>query len=50
MTQLKKVFKTSDHVFFHACFDLPADPSISDRDYIKATAHEIWKVTGYRFT
>ncbi|KAF8257921.1 hypothetical protein EI94DRAFT_1816526 [Lactarius quietus] len=50
MTQLKKIFKTSDHIFFHGCYDVPADPSMSDKDHVKATAHEIWKVTGYRFT
>ena len=50
MAQLKRIFKTSEHIFFHACYDLPADPLMSDRDYVKATAHEIWRVTGYRFT
>ena len=50
MTQLKKAFKTSDLIFFHAYYDLPADPLMTDRDHVKATAHEIWRVTGYRFT
>ncbi|KAN0133621.1 hypothetical protein V8E53_008568 [Lactarius tabidus] len=50
LKQLKNVFKTSEHIFFHGCYDLPADPLSSDKAYVKAAAHEIWRVTGYRFT
>ena len=49
MTQLKRIFRTTDDIFFHACYDLPADPLISDSAHVSATAHEIWQVTGYRF-
>ena len=49
MTHLKKVFKKSDRVFFFACYDSPVDPLTSDKDLINATAHEIWRITGYRF-
>ena len=49
LAHLKRVFETSDRIFFHASYDLPADPLTTKRDLIKITAHEIWKVTGYRF-
>ena len=49
ITQLKKALKTTDCIFFHACYDLRADLLMSDREHVSATAHEIWKATGYRF-
>ena len=49
MKQLKYVFKTSEHIFFHGCYDIPTDPLSSDTAHVKATAREIWEVTGYRF-
>ncbi|KAN0140684.1 hypothetical protein V8E53_001511 [Lactarius tabidus] len=49
MAQLKRIFRTTDNIFFHACYDLPADPLKSDSDHVSAVAHEIWQVTGYRF-
>ena len=51
MERLKYVFKTSERIFFHGCYDLPTDPlnSHSAHAKVKATAHEIWQVTGYRF-
>ena len=49
MTHLKKVFKRSERVFFYACYDSPVDPLISGEDLVNATAHEIWRITGYRF-
>ncbi|KAH8986470.1 hypothetical protein EDB92DRAFT_1818287 [Lactarius akahatsu] len=49
MKKLKKIFKSTDQVFFHRGYDIPADPLISDRAQVQVTAHEIWKATGYRF-
>lgn len=49
LSHLKRVFETSDRIFFHACYDLPADPLTPERDLVKIVAHEIWKVSGYRF-
>jgi hypothetical protein len=49
MKQLRKAFKKSDRVFFHGCYNIPADPLISDKERVKMTAQDVWKVTGYRF-
>jgi hypothetical protein len=49
MKQLKKVFKTSERVFFSGSYDIPADPLISDKEHVRVTAHEVWKVSGYHF-
>ena len=49
MKQLKQIFKTSEHIFFNGSYDLPADPLISDKEHVSMTAHDIWKVSGYRF-
>ena len=49
MKQLKQTFKTSERIFFNGSYDLPADPLISDKEHVSATAHNIWKVSGYRF-
>ena len=49
MMQLKRVFKTSDCIFFYGCYDVPADPLMPDREQVNTTADEIWRVTGYRF-
>jgi hypothetical protein len=49
MKQLKEVFETSERVFFCGSYDIPADPLISDKEHVRATAHEVWKVSGYRF-
>ena len=50
MKKLKYAFKTSEDIFFHGCYDTPTDPLSSDNTRVKATADEIWQVTGYRFT
>ncbi|KAH8985840.1 hypothetical protein EDB86DRAFT_2832929 [Lactarius hatsudake] len=49
MTQLQKVFKTTERIFFCGSYDAPVDPLISYKDLVSTTAHDIWKVTGYRF-
>ncbi|KAH9051623.1 hypothetical protein EDB83DRAFT_2507093 [Lactarius deliciosus] len=43
--QLKSVFKSTEHIFFHGCYNLPQDPLISEKAHVKATADDIWKVT-----
>ena len=50
MKQLKYAFKTSESIFFHGRYDSPTDPLSSDSAHVKATANEIWHITGYRFT
>ncbi|KAN0128951.1 hypothetical protein V8E53_013213 [Lactarius tabidus] len=49
LAQLKRVFNASDHVFFYGCYDLPADLLIPEKEHVNATAHNIWRVTGYCF-
>ncbi len=49
MKQLKNTFKTAERIFFYGCYDLPVDLLTSDKAHVKVTAHEIWKVSGYRF-
>ncbi|KAH9032961.1 hypothetical protein EDB85DRAFT_1890400 [Lactarius pseudohatsudake] len=50
MKKLKNIFRSTDRVFFHGSYDLPADPLITNKAQVQATAHDIWKATGYRFT
>lgn len=47
---LRGAFKDGKHVKFHGAYTLPVDPLVSDKDRIRMTTHNIWKVTGYRFT
>ena len=49
MAQLKKAFKTTDCIFFHACYDLCANLLMSDKEHVSMTAHKVWKTSGYRF-
>lgn len=49
LSQLKRVFETSERIYFYGCYDLPADPLTSERDLVTMTAHEVWQVTGYHF-
>jgi len=47
---LRNQFKQGKDINFCGSYILPDDPLVSDRERIKMTADEIWKVTGYRFT
>jgi len=38
------------HVDFFGAYNLLEDPLVSDSERVRMTIHEIWKVTGYRFT
>ena len=49
MAQLKRIFKMSDRIVFYGCFDIPADPLTPNRDHVRDTTYDIWRVTGYRF-
>ena len=49
MKQLKTIFKTMDHIFFHGSYDTPFDPLILEGNYVKETAIDVWKASGYRF-
>ncbi|KAJ3819896.1 hypothetical protein F5880DRAFT_1591785 [Lentinula raphanica] len=46
---LKKVSKGED-IVFHGYYTMSSDPLISDKERVKIIIHEIWQVTGYRFT
>ena len=35
---------------FHDSYKMLEDQLVSDSERVKMTIHEIWKVTGYRFT
>jgi hypothetical protein len=37
-------------VDFFGTYEIKEDPLVSDKERVKMTAYEIWKVTGYRFT
>ena len=47
-SNLRHAFKRKD-VCFNASYTLPVDPLITDKERVQMTAHEIWKVSGYRF-
>jgi hypothetical protein len=47
---LRKAFKEKKQVNFFGTYCLPEDPMVSDSERVRMTTHEIWKVTGYRFT
>jgi len=49
MEQLTRIFRTTEQVSFHGCYDTPVDPLVSDKDRVTVTAHNVWKATGYRF-
>ncbi|KAJ7829515.1 hypothetical protein B0H14DRAFT_3717388 [Mycena olivaceomarginata] len=46
---LRKMFKTTKHIEFHGSYNIPEDPLVTDKERVKMTNLEIWKVTGYRF-
>lgn len=46
---IQKAFRDSAHVNFSGAYKLPEDPLISDRERVRMTIHDIWKITGYRF-
>ncbi|KAF7966149.1 hypothetical protein HWV62_39928 [Athelia sp. TMB] len=47
---LRTSFASSQHVAFHGTFKLPEDPLITPRERVQMIVHDIWRVTGYRFT
>ena len=49
MKGLREAFKLNDHVDFFGAYTQPADPLVSDREYVQMTVQDIWAVTGYRF-
>ncbi|KAJ7799551.1 hypothetical protein B0H14DRAFT_2616955 [Mycena olivaceomarginata] len=40
----------SDEEDFHGTCQIPEDPLITDKERVKITIYEIWKITGYRFS
>jgi hypothetical protein len=34
---------------FHGNYTIAEDPLVSSKERVKMMAHEVWKVTGYRF-
>jgi hypothetical protein len=47
--ELQNCCKHHQDVMFYGSFKLPDDPLVSDKERAQMMAHEIWKVTGYRF-
>jgi len=47
---IRACFKSGQNVEFLGCYRQPEDPLVSDRERVEMAVHEIWKVTGYRFT
>jgi hypothetical protein len=47
---IRNVFKSDDSVDFTGDYEVAADPLVSDKERTQMLAHEVWKVTGYRFT
>ncbi|KAG0694190.1 hypothetical protein DFH29DRAFT_985319 [Suillus ampliporus] len=48
--ELRRAFRTSKEVSFYGHYTMLVDPLVKERERVKMTAFEIWKVTGYRFT
>ena len=49
MKSLKTVFKTTEHIFFHGNYTIPADPLVTEKERVQMTAHDLWEATGYCF-
>jgi len=49
-SDMRAAFSVTAHVEFGGSYHLPADPSVTDKDRVRMTIHDIWKATGYRFT
>jgi hypothetical protein len=49
-SDLRKQFNERSDVVFHGTYSIKADPDISPKERVQMTVHEIWQVTGYRFT
>jgi hypothetical protein len=49
LTHLQKVFKTTERVLFHGCYNILEDLEITDKEHVRMTAQDIWKATGFRF-
>ncbi|KAK1222359.1 hypothetical protein PQX77_014797 [Marasmius sp. AFHP31] len=50
LQELRQNFSEHPDVDFRGEFTLPTDPLVSDKERVKMMIHEVWKVTGYRFT
>ncbi|KAJ6523472.1 hypothetical protein DFH09DRAFT_1329961 [Mycena vulgaris] len=46
---IRAAFKQGKHVEFHGICQIPEDPLVTDKERVRMTIFEIWKVTGYRF-
>jgi hypothetical protein len=47
---LQKKCKDHHDVQLNGTYTTPEDPLVSNRERVQMLAHEVWKVTGYRFT
>ena len=47
---IRACFKGGQNIEFLGHYRQPEDPLVNDRERVEMTVHEIWKVTGYRFT
>ncbi|KAF8963149.1 hypothetical protein BDZ97DRAFT_1662073 [Flammula alnicola] len=49
LVALRDRFRQGPNVDFHGMYEI-LDPGITHKQRIQTVAHEIWKITGYRFT
>jgi hypothetical protein len=47
---LRLCFKQESGRLFYGSYQIADDPLINDKERVRMTTHEIWQVTGYRFT
>lgn len=47
---LRVLFKAGPHVTFHGTYPIEEDHEIAPKQRVEMVAHEIWQLTGYRFT
>jgi hypothetical protein len=50
LNAIRKAFNSRESVEFEGSYVQTEDPLVSDKDRVRMTIHDVWKVTGYRFT
>lgn len=49
MLSLRQSVKAKDGTHFCGIYRMDMDPLVKDRERVQMVAHEVWKVSGYRF-
>ena len=47
---IRRAFSNSRHIDFWGTYRVPEDQLVNDSERVRMTIHDIWTVTGYRFT